>query len=114
MGLFDKIKKIMGADGCREAMRLSYQKHLRGANQGIGPKDGTPPYWVGLYGALATRYKSYGVSVSEREIWQELVPFLLMTEQEAPEALAEYVLYKERPNEARVPWLQNLLNSVCL
>jgi hypothetical protein len=111
MGLLRIIIKLLGAEGCRGAMRLSYIKHLRGANQGIGPKDGTPPYWVGLYGALASRYKSYGVSVSQREIWQELVPFLLMTEQEAPQALAEYVLYKERPNEARVPWLQNLLNN---
>jgi len=112
MGLFDKIKKIMSSEGCREAMRLSYKKHLSGARHGIWPKEyGTPSYWVGLYGALASRYKGYGISVGEREIWEELLPFLLMSEQDAPEALAEYVVYKERPNEAKVSWLKNLINN---
>ena len=45
-------------------------------------------------------------------MWGELAPFLAMKETEAVEALAEYVVFQERPNEARAAWLKGLINSV--
>jgi hypothetical protein len=49
--------------------------------------------------------------VNEAIIWSELVPFLAMKETDAATALAEYVVFKERPTEARVAWLKRLINS---
>ncbi len=105
------LLNINNAEGCREAMRLSYQKHLRQARQGMVPSD-DPPHYVGLYGALASRYKTRGIPVMEVVIWAELVPFILMRETDAVEALAEYVVYQERAGDAKVSWLRKLINDV--
>lgn len=111
MGWFKNLFNIKNAEGCREAMRLSYQKHLRLARQGMVPTDDSPHY-VGLYGALGSRYKTRGIPVMEVVIWAELVPFLLMRETDAVEALAEYVVYQERDRDAKVSWLRKLINDV--
>ena len=101
------------AEGCRKAMRKSYKKHLRLALQGMNPSD-SKPHEVGLYGALGTRYMSFGIPVTpsmELAITAELVPFLLMKETDAVEALAEYIVYKEVPREAKMSWLRKLIND---
>jgi hypothetical protein len=61
---------------------------------------------VGLFGALATRYRLIGRSISEVEIWQELAPFLEMSKPDSIEALAEYIVFLERPEDAKLPWLR--------
>jgi tetratricopeptide (TPR) repeat protein len=108
MGIFTKF--FGGADGIREAMRDSYEKHVRLAKEGKIPST-DPPHSVGLYGALCSRYRARGKPVVEVVLWGELAPFLLMKEDEAVEALAEYVVYKEMPNKARIAWLKELINS---
>jgi hypothetical protein len=108
MGILTKL--LGGADGCREAMRESYERHLRLAKQGKVAALGSP-HSFGLYGALGSRYRFSLRRIVEVEMWSELVPFLLMSESEAVEALAEYVVYQEQPLHARVTWLKNLINS---
>jgi len=98
------------ADGCREAMRKSYEKHVRLAKQGKIAASGSP-HSIGLYGALGSRYRLSWRRIVEVEMWSELVPFLLMNESEAVEALAEYVVYQEEPLHVRVTWLKDLINS---
>lgn len=111
MGWLKLLLNAGNAEGCREAMRMSYKKHLRGARQGMVSDADTSPHYAGLYGALASRYKVLRMPMMEVVIWAELVPFLLMRETEAVEALAEYVVYKERPSEAKVSWLKKLIND---
>jgi len=108
MGILKKL--FGGADGIRETMCDAYEKNLRRAEDGEIPLIETP-HSHGLYGALSTRYKARLKSVPEVVIWFELCPFLLMKKNEAVEALAEYVVYKERPSNARVTWLKELVNS---
>jgi len=116
--MIDWLKQLSSdanaAEGCRQAMRLSYKKHLHLAQKGKGPRDGTSPHIFGLYGALASRYITRGVSIVpevEVVIWGELVPFIRMSEKDAPEALAEYVVYQEIPGDARISWLKKLINE---
>ena len=108
MGVLTKF--FGGADGIREAMRDSYEKHARSAREGRIPST-DPPHSVGLYGALGSRYRARGRAVAEVVLWGELAPFLSMKETEAVEALAEYVVYKEMPNKARVEWLKQVINA---
>jgi len=110
MGWFNLFKNINSAEGAREAMRLSYKKHLDLARQGKIPSAHNPCH-TGLYGALGSRYKMRGMPVTEIVLWSELVPFLLMKETEATEALAEYVVYQEKPEEANISWLKKLINT---
>lgn len=111
MGLL-KILLIRRAEGCRKAIRLSYDKDVRLAREGLIPVDSNESlHTVGLYGSLGSRYEVSGESKSEVEIWAELGPFLLMNEAAALEALSEYVVYKEQPGETRMTWLKNLIND---
>ena len=99
------------AEGIRNAMRLSYQKHCTLRISGHGPADDTSPHHLGLYGALASRYQARGTPMPEGIIWGELVPFLLMDEATSIEALAEYVVYKETPQEAKIECLTQFINE---
>jgi hypothetical protein len=108
MGVLTKL--FGGADGIREAMRDSYERHVRLAKEGRIPTT-DQPHSIGLYGALASRYRARRKSVVEVVLWGELAPFLSMKETEAVEALAEYVVYKEMPTKARTAWLAERVNS---
>jgi hypothetical protein len=110
MGLWKRL--FGGADGARDAMRVSYFKHRRLAEQGRAPTfTSDPPHYLGLYGALGTRYKARLQAFDEAGLWIELAPFLLIREAEAVEALAEYVLWKEGHKDARVRWLREVINA---
>ncbi len=113
MGFFSKLRTLGSAAGTREAMRKSYYRHR--AKFETAP-DKVPPdtshHEAAMYGALATRYRASGSSAEDVEemevfIWCELVPFLELETDEAVEALAEYVVWKETPVEARVSWLRS-------
>ena len=113
MGIWTKL--FGGADGIREVMRESYDKHVRLSQRGEIPLADLP-HSLGLYGALGSRYRARGKPVMEDIGWEvlirgELSPFMLMKETEAVEALAEYVVYKELPQKARITWLKELINS---
>lgn len=113
MGFFKLLFKSF-PDGCREAMRQSYQKHYDLAQRGLAPTTGDP-HEMGLFGALGTRYKLRGIlrypDFPDVVLWPELAPFLLMSQQDAVEALAEYVLWQERPSAARTEWLARKINE---
>jgi len=111
MGWLKLFLNVNNAEGCREAMFFSYKKHLKPSNRTEDLKGSMPLHHVALYGALGSRYRRRRITITELDIWAELVPFLLMSEREAPEALAEYVVYQERPREARTFWLKVLIND---
>ncbi|MDM8008897.1 MAG: hypothetical protein QUV05_22385 [Phycisphaerae bacterium] len=103
MGILNKL--FGGADGIRETIVESYVKHRELAESGMIPSS-DDPHRTGLYGALASRYKaratwgSAGVPSSETVIWADLAPFVAMPEPLAVQALAEYVVYQEMPDQA--------------
>ena len=105
MGLFTKL--FGGADGCRETMRESYEKHAKLARQ----SGMDSPHAFGLYGALGSRYQARRLPVVEVVMWAELSPFLAMKEAEGIEAIAEYAVFQERPSDARQEWLRALINN---
>jgi len=107
MGMWTKL--FGGAEGCHQAMRESYERHFQLARDGRNPTT-DPPHNVGLFGALASRYRARGTPIDEAVIWSELAPFLLMEKFDGVEALAEYVMLQERPNEARTGWLTDRIN----
>lgn len=111
MGFFKMLLNLNTAEGIRESMRMSYRKHVKRARQGMGPSDGTTPHEFGLFSALYSRYVTARIQKDATEIWTELSPFLLMTETEGLEALCEYIVYQERPSEAKTSWLKYAVNE---
>jgi len=119
--LWKILKNFGNAEGQRESMRYSYEKHLKGALKGKISIDGLRPHQVALWGALAERYEIDGFKVNTANFFQtisnqqmvlaELLPFLYLHEDEAREALVEYVVYKEYPKDARISWLTNVVQK---
>jgi hypothetical protein len=111
VGWLKFLKNIGNAESTRESIRLSYKKHSAGA---AAAEHDTDRHSVGLYGALATRYRLMRRRVVEVEVWAELAPFLAMSVGRGVEALAEYIVYQERPNEARTSWLKKEINNALM
>ncbi len=99
------------AKGCREAMKLSYKKHFGLFLDGKAPETVNSAHGAGLYGALGTRYKASGIPFWEGDIWPQLVPFQIMNEKIGMEALAEYAVYQEKPEDAELKWLKEMVNK---
>lgn len=96
------LKKLFGGpEGIRETTRESYREHRRTAN---GPHALTA-HERGLYGVLRSHYAAERPPRPEIQIYTELIPFLLMDEEEGVDALAELVVREELPLEARTAWL---------
>jgi hypothetical protein len=108
VGWLKLLLNASSAEGVREAMRMSYKKHFRRAMLGKG-RPGTSPHQMALYGAMGTRYMTRGQEPAEAVIWAEVAPFMKLERSEGIEALAEYVVFQERPAEARVDWLTERL-----
>jgi len=113
----DRHTDLDDAEGIRDAMRWSYEKHHELAVEtGLSPA-GREPWQLALYGALSTRYLASGIpvdnSIAECLIWADLLPFLYLEQDIAREALAEYVVYKEMPRDARISWLTTLVQQGC-
>ena len=116
MGFWHQLRNLNNAEGIRESMRMSYDKHLKLATEGrIRFLTPTTPHRTALYDAMGTRYMASGVPIdnatAEMLIWADLLPFLYLDERMAREALAEYVVYKEMPKDARISWLTALVIS---
>lgn len=112
----DLFRKLFGlrynVEHTRESIRSSYKKHVLAAQKGEIPLNGgMTPHTTGLYGALASRYMAADIPRSEFLLFSELSPFLLMKESDAVEALAEYVVCQENPEEGKVAWLSKLVND---
>lgn len=101
-----------GPDGIRAAMHLSYEKHLKKALSGKIGVETDPPHSTAMFGALGTRNKVSGYPVNEPYIWIELSPFLELEAQLGVEALADYAVWRELPNELTEPQLENLANTI--
>jgi len=96
------LKRLFGGPaGTRETIRESYEEHRRTS----GSSGSHSPHELGLYGALSEWYRNAHAPRPDIQIWTELVPFLLMDEAEAVEALAEILVLEELPLEARNVWL---------
>lgn len=111
MGFFKLLLNLNNAEGIRESMRRSYNKHVKQAHHHMEPDDGTSPHQFGLFAALYSRYATARIQKDAMEIWRELSPFLLMTEMEGLDALCEYIVYQERPSEAKTSWLKYTINE---
>ena len=105
------LQNIGNAESTRESIRQSYKKHFELAALA---RHGSDCHSVALYGALATRYRLMKRPVVEVEIWAELAPFLGMLPGRGVEALAEYIVYQERPGEARTSWLKEEINNALM
>lgn len=112
----DRQTNLNNAEGIREAMRWSYEKHHELAvKSGLSPV-GSEQQQFALYGALSTRFQASGVpinTITERLIWADLLPFLYLEQDIAREAVAEYVVYKEMPKDARISWLTTIVQQGC-
>ena len=116
MGFWNLLKNLGYPEGIREAMRMSYDKHYRLALGGQIVQGDVEPLHAALFGAMASRYQLSGVphsAMTEVLIWAELGPFLWLDGPTAREAIAEYVVYKERPSEARIAWLEAVVRRGC-
>lgn len=116
MGFWNLLKNLNNAEGIREAMRMSFDKHYKLALEGSIGQGDVEPLHGALFGALASRYLLSGVpntGTTEVLCWAELGPFLWLDGTTAREALAEYVVYKERPADARIGWLEAVVKRGC-
>jgi hypothetical protein len=64
------------------------------------PENGVPAHHSALHGALALRYAASYRGVPEAVVWLEVAPFLTLSSEQSVAALAEYVVFKERPAKA--------------
>ena len=101
---------IFGAQGIRDAMTKSYHRHVAKFRGQVLPDD-TSLHQVGLYGALGTRYMARFQPVLEVVVWAELAPFVNLNPNDGLTALAEYVVYKETPLDAKREWLSDQIKK---
>jgi len=107
MGLLQTLHSFFHRTGPREQVRRSYAEHCVRSSLPIG----TPPHRAGLHGALRDSHVQRGQPVRELYLWAELTPFLLMSEETACKALAEYIVYQDVPQSAQVSWLAQVINA---
>jgi hypothetical protein len=113
----------------KEAVRVSYKEHARRSQQ--EGKSALESHQIGLYEALASRYLTRSVAdpwgrpdrayiqiteqlVSQKKdlLWAEIVPFLLMSQADALEALVEYAVVEDGWREdARTDWLASVIED---
>jgi hypothetical protein len=115
------LKKLGSTEAIRESVRFSYDKHFKGAVKSKISIEGLTPHQVALWCVLAERYEIDGFKVNTANFFQdifnqqtvlaELTPFLYLPEDEAREALVEYVIYKEYPKDANISWLTNVVQK---
>ena len=69
------------------------------------------PHGQALMNAMGSRYSARKQNISEIALFAEVAPFVSMEPSEAAAALAEYVIYQEHPNDAKVYYLRVLIND---
>jgi len=72
------------------------------------------PHRAALIYTLKTHYDSSlhrKRKITTIELFSELVPFFLLGETESVYGLAEYILFKEKPAKANIPYLQMIFNN---
>lgn len=92
---------ILGAQGIRDSIHRTYRKHLRMFQEEGAPlEEGMTPHHASLHGALTMRYAASYRARPAAVVWLELAPFVELPPEEALQALAEYVVFRERPKLA--------------
>ncbi len=120
MGLWTVWKTIYSAESIRKTMRRSYDKKFeladksgiaQTASRASGDSLHETTRYFALFGALEARYLVSGVptNITEEVIWAELLPFLYLDKATGRKALAEYIVYKEVPSDADIPWLETIV-----
>ncbi len=103
-----------GPEGIRNAIYRSYKKHYGLTIDGkIGSQDDSP-HTTALFGALATRNQVSGLPYDESNVWFELAPFLRLDDRTSIEALSDYIVLRELPDEiedARYSELETNVNT---
>lgn len=107
MGLSQTEQGSFHSEGPREFVRRVYAEQYGHSSLPAG----TPPHRAGLYGALAAIYLKRGNPARTLTLWAELTPFLLMPEETACAALAEYIVYQVEPENAQVVWLTQVISA---
>ena len=103
---FGFLKELFSPEAGFRAIEASYEKHYAlAANQNIEPVS-----W-GLYGALGVRYKIRRQFVSEPVHMIEIVPFLMMGQQERVRALADYIMLIEIPHKIDIERVKLQIND---
>ena len=122
MGFWSQLKNINNAEGIREIVCRSYDENYNlvvksGLAQTASKVSGDPlsemTQYFALFGVLENYYLASGIEIAEKTIWAELLPFLYLDKQTGREALAEYVVYKEMPKDAKIAWLETVVQKGC-
>jgi hypothetical protein len=96
---------LFGAQGIRDSLAKTYQKHLR-LFQNTPPENNLPLHHSALHGSLALRYAASYRGIPDNVVWLEVAPFLTLPSEQSVRALAEYVVFKERPRKANREFLE--------
>ncbi|WP_319478436.1 hypothetical protein [Marispirochaeta aestuarii] len=98
--------------GIREAMIISYEKHLKKAIRGeIETKNS--PHETAMFGSLGTRNKVVGLPTNEAYIWIELSPFLELNDYSiALKMLSLYAAWREIPDKIKTEEKEILQQSI--
>jgi hypothetical protein len=105
MGFFNKL--VNNADGIREQVVESYEGGAKHARQ-TGTEN---PHLFGLYSAIHRCYSLRKWHIDDETLRGELAPFVGIGGGNAVSALAEYMVWQERPLDAREEWLRQLINT---
>jgi len=89
-----------------KATQASYDKHYN-----LARKQGIEPIQMGLFGALGSRYKLRRVFKNDLIHMVEIVPFVMMKEEDRVAALALYLLWFEMPQEVDESALSRWINE---
>ena len=122
MGPWDQLENINNAEGIREIVRRSYDENFslvvkiglaQTASKVAGDSLSETTQYFALFNVMEVYYFVSGLDNAEKSIWAELLPFLYLDKQTAREALAEYVVYKEMPKDAKISWLETVVQQGC-
>jgi len=122
MGFWHKLKNINNAEGIREIVCWSYDESFnlvvksgvaQPASKVSGDTLSETTRHFALFGVMEKYFFASGVENVKRSIWAELLPFLYLDKQTGREALAEYVVYKEMPKDAKISWLETVVLRGC-
>jgi hypothetical protein len=106
MGLLKIFRNFNNAEGRREGIRVAYRKGYRAAQ-----RQGVTPHQNALFSALNACWETKNYRPNEALLSAEIAPFACMAPEVGREALAEYLVCIERPEEGRIGWLREQLNS---
>lgn len=101
---------LFGAQGIRDSIHRAYRKHLRLFEEDP-PEPGVSPHHASLHGALTLRYAASYRARPAGLVWLELAPIVGLEPDAGLRALAEYVVFRERPRLADEELLRGLLEQ---